>query len=422
MLLLAALSLSLGASPLGFGQRGRVPAIFDQQHGTSTVRYTETAGGRNLPATQAAPIYDVTNRLVLRAAHYARLLHNRAAPRDGTRLAHCRVVGGTQRPGIGVRYQLALRCVESSGLPAPFDADVTWASWQKAPYVLHSFTRSAQLPTVPPTQRQRLRSAAVAGCRASTEGRCTAGRSCEPWRNAQCVEGRCVCPRGRCAVRVAERGGSMCMDRSAARLANEEIGSNAALRGAQSHEQQQPQRQQRSRQQWRARSAAVVLPARHHRLNVKERLAQQMAQLKAAMSRTASEGVAPGAPLQHRPGTDSSRPATTSAAAATPSLRNVWGDAPCQAWISQQSSRCSAGNYKTNCAAACAAAADAAAAAAAAVAATAAAAAAAAAAVVPTSLVNKWGDSSCAAWIAQSPTRCGAGNYKANCAKTCAGG
>jgi hypothetical protein len=395
---LAALSLSLGASPLGFGQRGRVPAIFDQHHGTATVRYTETAaGGHHLPTTQAAPIYDVTNRLVLRAAHYARLLHNHAAPRDGTRLAHCRVVGGTQRPGIGVRYQLALRCMESSGLPAPFDADVTWASWQKVPYVLHSFTRSARLPTVSPTQHQPLRSSAVAGCRASTEGSCTAGRSCEPWRNAQCVEGRCVCPRGRCAVRVAERGGSMCMDRSAARLANEEIGSNAAG----------------------ARSAAVVPPARHHRLNVKERLAQQMAQLKATMSRTAAgsyPSLAPGAPLQHWPGTDSSRPATTSAA--TPSLRNIWGDAPCQAWISQHSSRCSAGNYKANCAAACAAVVDAAAAAAAAVAA----AAAAAAAAAPASLVNKWGDSSCAAWIAQSPTRCGAGNYKANCAKTCAGG
>ena len=82
---------------------------------------------------------------------------------------------------------------------------------------------------------------------------------------------------------------------------------------------------------------------------------------------------------------------------------NSWGDKSCTTWVITSPKRCSAPNYKQNCAKACAKIA-----------------AAAAAESVSAALINVWGDASCAAWVSQDAKRCGAPNYKTNCAKQCA--
>jgi hypothetical protein len=82
----------------------------------------------------------------------------------------------------------------------------------------------------------------------------------------------------------------------------------------------------------------------------------------------------------------------------TVSFVDVWGSAKCDQWIFQIPTRCKAGNYALNCAAAC-----------------------------HPLLTDKSGSQTCTEWIREATKTqgaldiCSAPNYQRNCAKTCHG-
>ena len=347
-------------SALGFGQAGKIPTIFNSDHHIK-VRWTSA----DMPSSTWHKIVDLHNPLVQRAAMSAVTLRNTqhaAAP-----LSRCHLAGGTQHPGMGVTYRLALRCKASAHAThtTPYDATVSWRSWATPPYVLHSFAKSNLIPTAPPTRAPRLGGRTVylgadarndaRSCAQSTGATCHLFK-CAKWRNAHCDKrGHCVCGQGYCAVEIQERKSKMCM------VANVLQDSTAALA------------------QHKVPGIATTAS-----IDVRAKLLAKAQELRKQMD-TISAGAR----------------ASTSATKAPVGLVNVWGDKSCTAWVTSDPKRCSAPNYKQNCAKVCAT-------------------VATAATVASSALKNVWGDASCATWVSQDAKRCGAPNYQQNCAKECA--